>query len=1783
MKPKHNAGRHITAASPAVRSQNPTSRRSPALAAVLGLLTLLCLMGATAFAQTPWVRFELGQVRVTVPLNTTNSVVITNLVNVSTDNVSAVTFDVSNLPPGAGAILTDTNGNPLLSTTIDTNLWLTLNTTNIAEGVYTFYLNASGGATNRVPFVLQAAHVWNGANGAMEVTNLAWSGASNWFGGVPVPGSDVVFGDIGAQTNVFPTGFAFTNSIVDVSTTIGSLRFSQTGVSNAIAGDTNLPPRYHTLQINPAVTLTVSGTNGFSLMRDYIDERYALGVQLGLMGVNVVGGAGSKLVVSNDTANFGILLDNNTLSSLNLTNLQTFVANVSRAGIGEYQIYPNYRGLNDAFNGGRDTNQYSGLPRRFAANLLLARTNIIKATYKDPDNYTNENTRGYAIMQLNGEQYGNGSSQNTFFYLGASNAFLADSVCFIGASHATGNGGACSFATNNSVAWFRSTNGGRMSVFAVADDGGPNEGSSNVKATIDFSALNGLVDLLATNLYVARDRTLIRSNDNPTTEATLAMGRGTIDVNNAFIGFQEHSNKIDWTTIGGAQVYRGYCRGTLLVTNGGTFKVNQNLILGYTADTNPEISAQQYNTRGQITVYSNSTVMASNILVDSGLNFISLSQARANDITVNQGGNLFVTNGIGLAPGLPLDNLTIGQAGVINLFVTAGKTNINVRNLISSGSTPGIIKIRSLPSFPSYPTNIPIISYMSASPFLAADMSSIGGSVQGYIVNNAANATIDLFLTTNAPNQLTWVGNVNANWDLTTKNWVTTNNVSTNFTFGDIVTFNDNSTVTTVNIVDVVVPNQATNGVNITNNSKWYTFNAAGGAIAGTAKVVKSGANNLTFNAAETGPLTLLGGTLDGSGVLGVTTVASNAVLNFSGTLNGLTSTGTVTLATLGVINGAVSLQGGTFVNNGTVNTPNAGLTMTVTNTVITNNGTMNIGGSAWDVTLGSVLANFGTINNLNNRMNFAGLVFGTGGWQDPDGGLVSPVDGRVSANPLSLWSPGAAPDNSIASMYVGTRVDLNNTPGTAPFGIATLKIEVDFNNAQTNDMILADKWNNITGMILMTNINPGAGSFASGQIFQVFANNNGLSYSNSIDVNGSYPVMWPPVPAPGLQWNLMQFRAYGTIGVTNSPLVWNGTGGGTWDTNTANTPWQGPIAYTDNQGAVFDDSASGSTTVTLAGALAPGGYVLTTNIVGSVTNIYATGPAVSPGIVVSNAAKNYTFAGNGKITGITGLYKTGPGTLTLLTSNDFNGTVIVDGGTLAVSNTVVSSATIASLGLSGNNNEVIVDGATLKYIGTTNVNFANFLKANPNGATVEVASSTNEFNLNKIVFGPGAITKTGPGILILSQAGDTYAGGTVVNAGTLRLTASGLGFGGLTLNPNTALQITNGFNFTNDINVAGSPATIQVMGNATNVLGGAWTGSGSATLTSTGTVLFVLNGSMAGFSGSLSAGASTNTIRFNNTTNSATPPNTGSAAASFNLGTGAAILNNVSGQGLTYNLGALSGGPNTVLSGSVSNTPTPNSIYSIGANGSSTTFDGRIMDGNWGTVSVTKVGGGALLLNGANGFTGSLTVSNGTLGGRGSIAGNLIMRPATTLAPGTSVGTFTVGGTAALNGAVVLELNRLGTPLPNDRLSVAGAISASGTLLVTNIGPDLYNGSTFVLFNKAVSGFSSVSLPPTDPTSTKTYTWLNNIAANGSITLLSGGSTNPVPPTFTASYSGGVGGTLSMAWPYTNLGWTMYSNSVGLPETNMWFPIAGSGATNQISTTVDSNEPNVFFRLRLP
>jgi hypothetical protein len=163
------------------------------------------------------------------------------------------------------------------------------------------------------------------------------------------------------------------------------------------------------------------------------------------------------------------------------------------------------------------------------------------------------------------------------------------------------------------------------------------------------------------------------------------------------------------------------------------------------------------------------------------------------------------------------------------------------------------------------------------------------------------------------------------------------------------------------------------------------------------------------------------------------------------------------------------------------------------------------------------------------------------------------------------------------------------------------------------------------------------------------------------------------------------------------------------------------------------------------------------------------------------------------------------------------------------------------------------------------------------------------------------------------------------------------------------------------------------------------------------------------------------------------------------------------------------------------------------------------------------------------------------------------------------------------LGGTTLMELNRANSPTTNDLLVVTGTLTGGGALVVTNIGPNIANGSKFTLFSKPVTGFTSVSLP----TGGTGYSWNNTLAADGSITLVSGGMVT-TPTNIVTSVAGN---TLNLSWPADHLGWSLQVQtnplSVGL-YTN-WFIVLGSTATNSVPVQMNGNNGSVFYRLSLP
>lgn len=125
----------------------------------------------------------------------------------------------------------------------------------------------------------------------------------------------------------------------------------------------------------------------------------------------------------------------------------------------------------------------------------------------------------------------------------------------------------------------------------------------------------------------------------------------------------------------------------------------------------------------------------------------------------------------------------------------------------------------------------------------------------------------------------------------------------------------------------------------------------------------------------------------------------------------------------------------------------------------------------------------------------------------------------------------------------------------------------------------------------------------------------------------------------------------------------------------------------------------------------------------------------------------------NTEISGTEGLEKSGSGTLTLAATNTFTGTISIFEGVLAFTTGHSSNNSALGAGATG----ILLDGGTLRYIGTSGINIGGGGTQHPltlgvNGGTIE-AGSANRF----LIFGQtGAMGLSGDGARTLTLGGGT-------------------------------------------------------------------------------------------------------------------------------------------------------------------------------------------------------------------------------------------------------------------------------------------------------------------------------------------------------------------------------------------------------------------------------------------
>jgi autotransporter-associated beta strand protein len=565
---------------------------------------------------------------------------------------------------------------------------------------------------------------------------------------------------------------------------------------------------------------------------------------------------------------------------------------------------------------------------------------------------------------------------------------------------------------------------------------------------------------------------------------------------------------------------------------------------------------------------------------------------------------------------------------------------------------------------------------------------------------------------------------------------------------------------------------------------------------------------------------------------------------------------------------------------------------------------------------------------------------------------------------------------------------------------------------------------------------------------------------------------------------------------------------------------------------SVWDTSTAAWTT---NGGIATLAYTETDNVLfdslGTAQPSVSLSGALSPGsIVVSNGS--YTFTG-GSFAGSGSLRVRNNGGLTVDTSDGRTGNTTIDsGGTLQVGAGGVNGS-LASGAVTNNGTLLFNFGADYGY----------GLPISGSGNITNL-SSTGTVTLGNNVTA-NTLVQSGAGILLL-QGSNSLSGGFEVNSGTVWARAADCLGGGLITVNGGSLQLYFGFNFSGtSLSLAG--------GELQGGLGGSSTFGGAVTLAASSTILVGANNTFT-----LTSGTGINGLGYSLT----------------KTGNGTLVLNgnNNSWDGL-----ALSAG--TVAFNSAANLSVTSSVSGIGnlaQTGSGTTMlsgDNSSMTGN------LSVSAGKLLVNTSSGAL--LTdVTGGALGGTGTFVGSVSVQPGGTLSPGNSIGTLTIGGDLTLGGNMLVEVNKsLAPSLTNDHVIVTGALSNTnnGVVTVNNLGPALVAGDTFKLFSQAVSGGETLSI--TSPGAT----WTNNLAVDGTISVLSVGPAIPSYPTnlsFSAS-----GGTLSLSWPSTHLGWILQTqvNALSTGISSNWSDVAGSAGMTATNLSVNPASPAVFFRLRYP
>jgi len=744
----------------------------------------------------------------------------------------------------------------------------------------------------------------------------------------------------------------------------------------------------------------------------------------------------------------------------------------------------------------------------------------------------------------------------------------------------------------------------------------------------------------------------------------------------------------------------------------------------------------------------------------------------------------------------------------------------------------------------------------------------------------------------------------------------------------------------------------------------------------------------------------------------------------------GLTKTGSglLTLSGSNTFTGVVSVTSGTLAIAGANAFPTGVTGVSLNGAVLQATGSVSPSSvpSGATITLGSTGGTL--LNSLPNQTQWF---------------IFAPIAGGVGTGPLSLsGTSGEFILNSSISSYSG------GTLLSAPFvaigtdaALGTGTITFTGGGLRATSAGVRTLSNAVT-------ISAGATFYGSGT-----SNHPDVVFTGPISLTGSTQTVTTTLSSGSTFNGLIQFN--GSVGDGGNAYGLTKAGAGTLVLGGSNT-YSGTTTLTAGTLRVANaDALTGGGNLTFTGG--------TLQYSGSNTVDYSSRiVGSSSAIAIDTNGQSVTFTSALASSNAGGLTKSGAGVLTLTANNAYTGLTTVSGGTLQVGNGGATGSITGNLALS-------------------------------NTAAV-VFSRSDNLTFSGAISGTGSFTKSGPGTLTLS-GNNAYAGLTTVAGGTLTIsTTTALASGTIALDGGTIVNATGaqGFGRTGGIStVAIGPGGGTIRSDARNDISGLISGtSPTASLTygtASGTVsnvVMVISGNNTYAGGTKLESGIQLVVENNNAFGTGTLELAGAGIRTRNNAV-RTLANQLVISGNTLFVGLANPDNDLIFTGSttlVGGSRTLQVDFNTVAGGTGAGLMGAIGD-NGNGFGITKAGSGVLTLGGANTYSGTTTLNNGTL----RLANQLALQNSTLALSGTgsvsldaavSGNAFTFAGLSASSAAATLALqNSSATAIAltvggnNVSTTYAGTLTGAGSLEKVGTGSLILSGSNSFAGTTTVTG----------------------------------------------------------------------------------------------------------------